>query len=74
MVGNKAGDLHFCRFHSAIHCPPECRGVRQTGIGIFECSYFTLARKPRPDDGGTKDQASAKAGAAAGFHDQERGG
>jgi hypothetical protein len=51
---------------------PGCRGLGKAGTSFLECGYTALEGEPRPDDADAKDQAAAKAGAAAGLHDPER--
>jgi hypothetical protein len=74
MVGNEESDRHICGLMPGVYCPPECWRLRPEGTCFSQRRHWPLEIKPRPDDGDTKDQASAQAAAEAGFHDQIGGG
>lgn len=73
MVGDEKRNGDFCCFVPGLHCPPKCWVMRATGVGIFECGYSALEGQSLPHDGNTKDQATAKTRASAGFHDSGAG-
>ena len=69
MVGNEKSIRHQCPFYEGIHQFPKCRRFREEGVGFPECCHRTLEGKSRPHDADAKDQAAAKASAAAGLYD-----
>lgn len=73
MVGNEEGKRYLCDISPRLCIFPKCWRVCEERTGFSKCCDPALASQSRSDDGGAKDQAAAKARAAAGLHDKGAG-